>query len=303
MYRKYLFVIINLAIITIGIYIVADMINILAGYAFEVSSNNRSLKKRVSLPSDKKRADKIDIQSIIIRGNIFNSKARDGTEEPVLDEPHPVQPTSIGEESPQLPLSDLKVKLIGTIVGKGKYSYAVIEDRRKRRQTLYRLNDLIADDAKIAMIERNKITLLRRGREEILKMYDKGEKGHPSKKKKKSPAPASGIRSVGQNNWVLDRGEVDAALDNLPQLLTKARIVPNFQGGKPNGFKIFSIVPKSFYDKIGLKNGDIIQRINEIEIKKPDNFLKVFLQLKDEDNFTLDMIRSNRKETFEYEIR
>jgi general secretion pathway protein C len=116
-------------------------------------------------------------------------------------------------------------------------------------------------------------------------------------------AQPGGIVKLTPNQWVLDRLEITAALDNLPQLLTKARVVPNFTSGKPDGFRIFSIVPDSFFSKIGLLNGDVLQRINGVEVKDPENFMKVFQQLKGESSVTLDLVRNNQKQTFAYEIR
>jgi general secretion pathway protein C len=86
--------------------------------------------------------------------------------------------------------------------------------------------------------------------------------------------------------------------------LTKARVVPDLTpDGKSDGFRIVSISPASFYERIGLRNGDVIQRINGIEVKDPQSFMQVFTQLKDETNITMDLMRNNQKESFSYEIR
>ena len=58
-----------------------------------------------------------------------------------------------------------------------------------------------------------------------------------------------------------------------------------------------------FYERIGLKNGDVIQRINGVEVKDPQTFMQVFNQLKDESSITMDLMRNNQKESFSYEIR
>ncbi|WDT81411.1 MAG: PDZ domain-containing protein [Candidatus Manganitrophus sp.] len=102
---------------------------------------------------------------------------------------------------------------------------------------------------------------------------------------------------------MVDRREIENAVNNLPQLLTKARIVPNFSEGKPDGFRIFAITEDSLYAKIGLQNGDILHRVNGIEVKDPQNFLKVFEQLKDENAINVDLVRNNQRETFSYEVR
>ncbi len=89
----------------------------------------------------------------------------------------------------------------------------------------------------------------------------------------------------------------------MPQLLTKARIIPNFKDGKPDGFRIFAIAKDSLFSKIGLQNGDILSRINNVDVKNPQNFMKVLEQLKDESSINIDLVRSNQKQTFSYDIR
>jgi len=97
---------------------------------------------------------------------------------------------------------------------------------------------------------------------------------------------------------------VSEALQNLPELLTMARIIPHInKDGQNEGFRIVSIKPDSFYQRIGLVNGDVLQQINGIEIKDPGTFMSVFNQLKNESSITVDLIRNNQKETLSYEIR
>ena len=45
-------------------------------------------------------------------------------------------------------------------------------------------------------------------------------------------------RHAGQ--YEIERSEVDAALSNLSQVATQARIVPSFKRGKANGFKLYT---------------------------------------------------------------
>jgi hypothetical protein len=55
-----------------------------------------------------------------------------------------------------------KVKLVGTVVGEGKVSMAVVEEISTKKQTLYRLHDVIANVGQIAQI-RNDAILIRQG--------------------------------------------------------------------------------------------------------------------------------------------
>jgi general secretion pathway protein C len=243
----------------------------------------------------------------IVEGNIFNSKMRGKRPEPEqFQEAAP-------EASVAAPKVPLNMTLIGTAVGQGGASYAIIEDTKTKEQLLYRVGDLVLDDAKVAKISRNKVEIRRGNEKEVLEVSltpEEPKPGAPAAPITSAPAAAKGsptsnssVRQVSRNKWMLDKREVEAAVDNLPQLLTKARIIPNFSDGKPDGFRIFAITEDSIYTKIGLQNGDILHRVNGIEVKDPSNFLKVFEQLKDETSITVDLVRNNQKETFGYEIR
>ncbi|HBI22643.1 MAG TPA: hypothetical protein DDX84_00140, partial [Nitrospiraceae bacterium] len=78
---------------------------------------------------------------------------------------------------------------------------------------------------------------------------------------------------------------------------------PNFSGGAADGFRIFSIVPNSLFEKVGLRNGDIIHNINGVELKDPEKAFQVYQLLKDSDRFVVDLIRAGQKMTLNYEIR
>ena len=101
----------------------------------------------------------------------------------------------------------------------------------------------------------------------------------------------------------IDRETVTAATEDMNKLLTQARLVPNFTGGEADGFRIFSIVPSSLFDKIGLRNGDILSGINGTEIKDPEKAFQVYQMLKDNDRFVIDLVRAGQKMTLNYEIR
>jgi general secretion pathway protein C len=102
---------------------------------------------------------------------------------------------------------------------------------------------------------------------------------------------------------VIDRREVEQAMSDLPKLLTQARAVPNMVNGALNGFRIDYIAPASFYEKIGLVAGDVLQRVNGVDIRDPSTMLSLFQQLKNERTVKLDMVRNNERSTVTYELR
>jgi len=90
-----------------------------------------------------------------------------------------------------------------------------------------------------------------------------------------SPAPSDdaggpGVTKVSETQYNVDRKEVDAALSNLSEVATQARIVPSFKNGKPMGSRCSRSKTRAFFQKSGSKNGDVIQKINGYEINSPE---------------------------------
>jgi general secretion pathway protein C len=112
----------------------------------------------------------------------------------------------------------------------------------------------------------------------------------------------AGIVKVSETSYKVPRSNVDEALNSLADLATQARIVPAFEGGKPVGFKLFSIKPGSLYSKIGLQNGDVINRINGYDINSPEKGLEIYGKLKDAASVTVDVKRRGKPTTLDYTI-
>ncbi len=296
--------------ITAGTYFIADMANLtLASQLenrFESSQPGEGPDGLQARPPLRNKRDDYDV---IIKKNIFNS-----TSNPLEKQ----QTTSfVAQPLETASLPPLNISLIGTALSGKGLDLAIIKDPKEKEQMLYHKGDVIgafsggdaASKAKIVEIHRNEIVLLRGGKKVVLRVEDKPEKNIPAPRrvsKRTTPTPNSSgdtIRQVSEGQWLLDRRELDDALKNLPQLLTKARVIPSFKDGQPDGFRIFAIAQDSLYSKIGLQNGDILHRINGVDVKSPQNFMKVIEQLKDENHINVDLMRNNQKETFSYEIR
>jgi hypothetical protein len=92
-------------------------------------------------------------------------------------------------------------------------------------------------------------------------------------------------------------GEVDNALVNLSGVTTQARIVPSFEDGRLVGFKLYSIKPGSIYAKVGLENGDVIQRINGHQVSTPDKALELYHYLEGARSVSIDFLRRGERST------
>ena len=73
--------------------------------------------------------------------------------------------------------------------------------------------------------------------------------------------------------------------------------------GKLDGFRLASVMPLGFFDKIGLQTNDLLQRINGVEIRDPGILLSLFQQLRNERTVRVDIVRNTQRQILTYEIR
>ncbi len=73
--------------------------------------------------------------------------------------------------------------------------------------------------------------------------------------------------------------------------------------GDINGFKVKRIDKKSAFVKLGLKRGDIIKAINNIELKSYNDAFNVYKKINKIENLQIKILRNNREMELEYEIK
>ena len=104
-----------------------------------------------------------------------------------------------------------------------------------------------------------------------------------------------------QRIFYLKRAYVNQQLANLNALLNDARVIPIEQDGKP--WFIFDFVREgSIYEKLGLKNKDVIVQINGFTVDSLPKALKLFEALQLEEKITLRIKREGQLTDFQYFI-
>lgn len=192
-----------------------------------------------------------------------------------------------------------KIRLIGVVLGDQHGVFAIVEELSSKKQVLYRLHDQIPDLGIVSEIRRDGMVVRQGDLEELLELglSDKPAVAAGGSTASVSRIPGAPVRKV------IDRREVELAMSDLPKLLTQARAVPNMVNGTVNGFRIDYVAPTSFYEKIGVQSGDVLQRVNGVDIRDPTTMLSLLQQLKNERVVKLDMVRNNQRSTVTYELR
>lgn len=196
-----------------------------------------------------------------------------------------------------------KLRLIGVVLGDQRGVFAIIEDLSSKQQSLYHLHDSVLDLGEVSDIRRNGIVIRQGNLEELLELAH-AEAPPVAGDHAGTPAPSNKPSTSGAPlRKVVDRREVEQAMSDLPKLLSQARAVPNMTNGAVNGYRLDYIAPASFYEKIGVQTGDVLQRVNGVDIRDPSTMLSLLQQLKNEQIVKLDVVRNNQRSTITYELR
>lgn len=212
---------------------------------------------------------------------------------------------------PRVPLAKLNAKLIGTMLmgGMSQAFFLVGADR-----VVLGIGEYL-EDAVIIAIEIDRVFVRRAsGKEEQLMLaLDDNPNAPPEPAAAFTPGEeepavdpaASGIKPVDGNKFIISRERVDATLADLNKVLTQARAIPFTDPATKAsaGFKIVAIKPNSIYRELGIRNGDVIQRINGNELNTFEAALGMFQAIKTESNFSIDFLRRGVKKSHSYEIQ
>jgi len=203
----------------------------------------------------------------------------------------PVQP--VATPAPVRPATRTPLELIGTFVSSASSSYAIIENKQQRVQEVFDLEDDIFGEGTVHGIYSDRVEILRNGEIEILGFDDTA---------RASAAPGAPTGPVDEE-FIVDEAELNDALENLPMLLTQARAVPFFQDGQAVGLRLFAIRSGSLYEKIGLRNGDILKSINGNSLADLSQAMRLFEELKQQRTISLVLERNRQERQFRYEVR
>ena len=197
-----------------------------------------------------------------------------------------------------------KLTLLGVVLGDHGGVSAIVEELSSKRQLFFRLHDEIPDVGEISEIRRDGMVVRLGDQQEFLGLAaSQIEKPPPSVPSPRGsaivpvPVPGRPVRTL------LDRREVEQAMSDLPKLLSQARAVPYVVNGAMNGFRLDFVAPSSFYEKIGLKYGDVLQQVNGVDIRDPGTMLTLFQQLRNEKTVNLDVLRNNQRTAMTFDIR
>ncbi|HZA50472.1 MAG TPA: type II secretion system protein GspC, partial [Myxococcaceae bacterium] len=209
--------------------------------------------------------------------------------------------------------SSLRVKVLGTLLASApEWSIASVLDPALNDSTTYMVGDRL-QGAEVVTIERKRVILLNAGRREYIDDQP-GDGSGPMAVAPVGPALGAspvntagpvgqGVRALSENEYEVQRTEIDRTLNDLNSVAMQARIVPAFKDGVSQGFKLFSIRPDSIYTKIGIQNGDVVKRINGFDMNSPEKALEVYSKLRESNRIDIEIERNGTPVRKTYNVR
>ena len=203
--------------------------------------------------------------------------------------------------------TSLALSLVGTVImAQEGRSLATIEDKESSRVYPMQAGDEIIGKIRLLSVDSTRATFINKlnSKKEYVEL-PVDPLGRPKLITTAGPSPIESIEKVSPTQFNISRSEVDRALSDLNKVLTQARVAPGVgRNGQPEGYKFFQIVPGSIYDKLGIKNGDLISGINGSPITDPSQALALLDQLKTSSHLELQIRPQDAKvsTTYIYEI-
>ena len=249
--------------------------------------------------------DKISLQPAVEKKNLMHYSSI--LEKNPFGPSMPLRPIAVsqaeGKETPDVSLSDLI--LVGTAVGSDNFSYAIFEDRTQAQgpQEIFKLGENVFNYGRLKKIEKSSVKIERNSSTFTVSIPDVIDTKSDIPEQTAETQKSSFARQIGEREFILDSRKIQKSLENPEQILTHARLLPNIKDGRQEGFTISEVVPGGIYQSLGLRNGDILLKINGLEISNPEVAIQAMSALRGMNNVDLDIIRSGKNISMSYRIR
>ena len=246
---------------------------------------------------------------VINKRNIFNATPPSGAPEP----PRAAEPAP---PPPEVPATPLPLKLVGIMAGTKAQAprFAIIESTGSPPgQAVYQVGDSVQQVFIVDILPG--CVVLDRGGEQQKLCFEKdaGTAPVPGPRVAAAPVPppaprpgdagGADIVRVDPGTWQVRREKLLENFANVGSLSSQATVTPYFVQGQQLGFRLSQIRAGGVLQQMGLQEGDVLQKVNGLDIYTPQEALQAYQQLQTESTVRLSILRNNSPTTLTYEIR
>ncbi len=220
-----------------------------------------------------------------------------------------------------MPLTDLT--LIGTVSGARESGYAILIDK-KGTQEVFKTGQSVFEYGILDKVQKDRVHIISGGvpvellLSDVIFTKDAARQGEPSASTPRdrpdgrrarvdaagqAEPPASMAKRTADGAYAVDRQRIIRAMENMGDVMTDARFIPNIVEGSAKGFILNEVKGGGLFHSLGLQNGDVLLSVNDFDISSPESALQAFTALKGMDRVQLNVIRDGSNTTLTYQLR
>lgn len=196
----------------------------------------------------------------------------------------------------------LDVKVVGIIAWPGGRGYAMLSSP-SIPQDVYKSGHEIPGIGKLKAVYPYRVVISTGGKDTEFKLIEDSALVPATEGAKPAGTRGEFIQRTAENAFTVDREALRESIDNPQHLMTDARMVPNMEGAEQRGFVLREVRPGGIYQKLGMRNGDVLLRVNEFEISDTESALQAFTALRGLDRVALDIVRGGSNMTLTYSVQ
>ena len=208
-------------------------------------------------------------------------------------------------EAGQAPAGSLSVAsaqgltLKGTLFTQSLSPLAIIEDARSGQIVMYELGDDV-DGLKIVRIKRGEIILNSSDGEFTLTLPG----GGISQPVTDMINDEKWYNVIKQGNVITtDRETISGAISRVRDIMRDVKIGPYSADGKKLGIAITRLNENGILKEIGIKQGDVIETVNDLTLNSPYQIFNAYRKLKGKDQLEVKILRSSQPLILTYRVQ
>ncbi len=209
----------------------------------------------------------------------------------------------------QAPVSNLELRLTGTMAGEDPKAGLAFIDDKKGKQKSFRPGDNVFGLAQLIAVYPDYVLLYHKGREEKIPLATPGrfttKNKNSTRHSRPTPASLPGIRNKPTAS-VKEQAQVDAIRKKFQidpeEIARHIQVVPVVEGtGGLSGLRVSALSQGDLLQKVGLRSNDLIMAVNGVSIS-PTNMLQLTQQLDSANRVDLTIRRNGRTQTISVDL-
>jgi len=241
--------------------------------------------------------DRID-DKLILERNIFALGSNDGIATALAQEKTGLQQPATTAKR------ELRVRLLGTVVGDEQVPCAVLEDLGSKTQDIYRVGQNV-QGARIESIEQNKVVLLVEGTREVLNLSLTTQESIPNRGAvvptvAKQVDAGEVVRIVSDTERQINTRASQSGANRVAEALKNMKLVPHVVNGKADGLRVAGLEDSPLARIVGLKDGDVVQSINGHQVPDQRKAFQVLQKARRLDAAQIQLMRGKEKKTLAF---